>query len=256
MKNLFISIVCFLAISSSALATNYAGLDTNKTDASGKKQGLWKEIINGVDWYGNYYNDFKNGTWVSFHSGTETIMISKLESYINGIKTGPYVETDRSGYITKSGNYVNDTLDGPSIVYINGSHAKSESNYNHGKLNGLRKLYNQENFKVQEEGSFINNQRDGLTKWYYNEGTVSIQYIYKNGQLEGKMKTFYRNGNINSEGTYKNNELEGDYFEYYENGKPKNVGKYLKGKKEGVWKEYDETGKTKQVKYKNDVVAK
>lgn len=255
MKTFFLCFFCSTAITASA--TNYFETDTNKTDASGKKQGLWKEIINGVEWFGAYNNDLKNGTWVSYHSGMDAPLVNQMDSYINGRKNGASFETDRSGYIVKQETYLNDTLDGISIIYYNGSHAKSEAIYRHGKLNGKRKLYNQENFKVQEEGDFINNQRDGLARWFYNDGTtVSIEYNYKNGMLEGKMKAFFRNGNTNAEGTYKNNELEGDYFEYYEDGKPKNIGKYSKGKKEGVWKEYDENGKMKQVKYKNDSAAK
>lgn len=254
MKSVFVSMYCFAAISASAL--NFANGDTSKTDAAGKKQGLWKEIINGLEWYGNYYNDQKNGSWVSYHPSTDPPLISRTDSYINGRKNGPGTETDRTGYITKQENFTNDTLDGISVVYANGGHAKWVATYRNGKLNGVKKLYNQENFKIQEEGNYVNNLREGITYWYFLEGEKSIQYTYKNGLLEGKMKTFYRNGNINSEGTYKNNELEGDYFEYYEDGKPKNIGKYVKGKKEGLWKEYDENGKVKQVKYKSDVAGK
>ncbi len=248
MKHLFILTACYFTITSSTLATTLNSSDTSKTDALGKKQGLWKEIINGVDWYGNYLNNQKNGAWVNYHPGTTPPVVSQLESYVEGEKNGISLETDRVGYIIKQEYYANDTLNGIVSVYTNGNQLRSETTYVDGKLNGIKRLYNQENLKVQEEGMWVNNLREGLTKWYFNEGTVSIQYTYKKGILEGEMKTFFRNGNIDSKGTYKNNELEGEYVEFYEDGKPKTVGSYSKGKKTGTWKVYDENGKMKQVK--------
>ncbi len=250
MKTTFFSL--FLSASLAVSAAPFAPGDTNKIDQSGRKQGFWKEVTGGFEWYGYYSNDQKNGSWVSFHSGTNPPQVSKSESWVNGKRNGLYTETDRNGSLTLQKSYKNDSLNGVTIEYSSGARPKSETPYHSGKINGIKKLYNQENFKLQEEGLFVNNKREGLTRWYYVAGKVSIEYMYKDGNLEGPMKTYYENGNISSQGTYVNNELEGDYAEFYEDGNPKSLGKYLKGKKEGIWKEYDENGKLKNQKYKND----
>ena len=254
MRYIFITLICCISISASAI--NYSPNDTNKLDASGKKQGLWKEITEGLEWYGMYYNDTKNGVWASYHPATSPPLVNRSIGYINGKRNGLYIETDRNGFITMQEFYKNDSLEGMVVVFASGGKPKSEASFHNGKLNGTKKLYNSENFKLQEEGVYVNGKREGVAKWYYTEGKVSVEYTYKNGDLEGKMKTYYKNGNISAEGTYVHNEFEGDYFEYYENGNVKCSGKYIKGKKEGIWKEYDENEKMKQVKYKNGEVKK
>lgn len=254
MKRTFFTLLCSAALTASAL--NYAPGDTNKMDATGKKLGLWKEIREGFEWYGLYVNNQKSGTWVNYHPGTTPLLVNKTESWIGGKKNGLSLELDRTGYLVSQKFYKNDSLDGVSTEFAGGAKPKSELTWHGGKLNGIKKLYNQENFKLQEEGMFVNNLREGVAKWYSLDGKIIIEYNYKHGQLEGKMKTFYKNGNSTTEGTYVNNDLEGEYFEYYEDGKPKNTGKYVKGKKEGLWKEYDEDGKMKQLKYKNDLIIK
>jgi antitoxin component YwqK of YwqJK toxin-antitoxin module len=254
MKPLFFTFMCAAALSASAF--NYAPGDTGRIDATGKKQGLWKEVRDGFEWYGMYTNDQRNGTWVNYHPGTNPNLVNKTESWVAGKRNGIYLELDRNGYLLSQKSYKNDSLDGVSTEFAGGAKPKSELTWHRGMLNGTKKLYNQENFKVQEEGQFVNGLREGIAKWYSLDGKVIIEYTYKHGQLDGKMKTYYKNGNTTTEGTYVNNDLQGEFFEYYEDGKPKNTGSYVKGKKEGMWKEYDEEGKMKQLKYKNDLPLK
>lgn len=230
--------------------------DTNTVDNRGMKQGVWREIIENNTWLGNYYNNQKSGSWMLFHPGTNPPMVKKMFTYLSDKKNGVAMEFDVNAYLIKQEFYKNDSLEGASVGYANGARIKSEIHYKSGKLNGIKKIYNLQNFKLQEEGKYINNKREGLTKWYYIDGKTNIEYNYINGNLEGAFKTYYNSGAINSEGTYKNNELEGDYSEFYENGKPKQNGKYINGKKEGLWKEYDENGKLKEIKYKNGLAKK
>ena len=73
--------------------------------------------------------------------------------------------------------------------------------------------------KLQTEGAYKNNKRDGLWTYYYEGGTKWSEAEFKDGVNEGKSVTYYENGKVRYEGLYKN------------------------GIKSGTWKFYDETGK-------------
>ena len=229
--------------------------DTNKVDAGGKKTGIWKEEANSFTYFGKYINDKKEGVWIGYHPNG---LISSIDEFKGGKKNGVSIGIDVAGFYFKKDNYTNDTLDGPSILFShsNGAKVQMEVTYKMGKVNGLKKVYYPEG-SLQEEGNFINNLRDGVSKWYTQDRHLSIEYTYKKGDLNGIQKTFHTNGNIASEGNMINNLEEGEYVEYFQNGKLKLIGKYVYGKKEGVWNEYNEDGKViKAEKYKNNELKK
>jgi antitoxin component YwqK of YwqJK toxin-antitoxin module len=75
------------------------------------------------------------------------------------------------------------------------------------------------NKKIQYEGEFDNNQRNG--KWIY----------------------WYDNGNKWSEGFLKKEINDGKRTVWYENGQKRYEGTYKDGKEVGKWEFFDETGK-------------
>jgi|SRR3954466_742125 antitoxin component YwqK of YwqJK toxin-antitoxin module len=251
-----ILIFVFIAVSLVTTASQkFVVGDTNKTDASGKKTGIWKEAANTYTFFGMYKNDKKEGVWIGYHPNG---LVSSIDEYKDGKRNGVSIGIDVAGFYFRKDNYTNDTLDGPSILYAhsNGAKVQQEVTYKMGKINGLKKVYYPEG-AIQEEGYFIDNLRNGVSKWYTQEHTLSIEYTYKMGNLEGIQKSYHTNGNIASEGSMMNNLEEGEYAEYFQNGKLKVLGKYVHGKKEGTWKEYNEDGKIiKTENYKNNELKK
>jgi antitoxin component YwqK of YwqJK toxin-antitoxin module len=57
--------------------------------------------------------------------------------------------------------------------------------YVSGKLEGTVRIF-YENSKLMEESLYKNGLRDGVSKWYDQEGNLTIQYEYKNGELVKK----------------------------------------------------------------------
>jgi antitoxin component YwqK of YwqJK toxin-antitoxin module len=129
---------------------------------------------------------------------------------------------------------------------------KDETNYKQGKLNGVKKVYYTNEAKsyapnvtnIQEETFYINDLREGVTKWYSKNDKLAVEYNYHNGLLEGVQKTYFDDGkNVQIEELYKNN-IPIEYKEYYRSGKIKTEGKYnSNGQKHGEWKNYSEDGK-------------
>ncbi len=255
MKKLFFALLLISTFSMSAAITNKLVADTNKTDAQGKKTGIWKEKKDMFTYYGTYKNGSREGLWVGYHPNG---IISSLEEYQAGKKNGYSIGIDVAGFYNRKETYVNDTLNGTSLIYTNAGAPKihSQTDYKMGKLNGLKKIYYPDG-GLQEEGYFVNNMRHGISRWYTTDGKLSIEYNYKYGNLDGIQKSFFPNGNTSSEVTSVNNLEEGEYTEYFERGKVKVSGKYVHGKKEGTWKEFDEEGNVvKTEKYKNDALVK
>lgn len=253
-KGIFVFVFFITSLMAEASIMRIAG-DTNKVDAGGKKTGIWKEEMNSFTYFGNYINNKKEGVWIGYHPNG---LISSIDEYKGGKRNGVSIGIDVAGFYYKKDTYTNDTLDGPSILFShsNGAKVQLEATYKMGKINGLKKVYYPEG-ALQEEGYFIDNLRDGVSKWYTQDHHLSIEYTYLKGNLNGVQKTYYSNGNIASEGNMLNNLEEGEYVEYFQNGKLKLIGKYVHGMKEGVWKEYDEDGKIiKTEKYKNNELKK
>jgi antitoxin component YwqK of YwqJK toxin-antitoxin module len=250
----------------------------NKTDSKNLKQGNWEESVSGSNAKGTYKDNNKEGIWVTYNGKS---IITKIESYKTGKKEGVSIITDENGYYKGEANYKNDILDGVQRSFATGGRLLNESYYTKGVLNGPKKSYYESTSKIQEEGNYINGERDGVTKWYNTDGKILAEFIYKNGKFEGINKTYYASGNIKSEEPYMNNVENGVYKEYFDTtlvankaktpdptikktsgiiedaGKLKITGNYANGKKEGKWLEYDVKGiLVKTTIFKNGVEKK
>ena len=84
------------------------------------------------------------------------------------------------------------------------------------------------------EGDYLNGQRNGKGKEYYNNGKLKFEGEY----LKGKKW----NGigyDINNHKVYELKNGSGYIKEYYADGKLKIEGEYLNGERNGKFKEYD-----------------
>tara|TARA_Y100001934_G_C12377213_1_gene789924 strand:- start:2461 stop:3369 length:909 start_codon:yes stop_codon:yes gene_type:complete len=77
-----------------------------------------------------------------------------------------------------------------------------------------------------EEGTFLNNKKEGKWIFYYRNGNPKHILYYENGVPDGQATFFYKNGKIRETGTWRNNRWVGEYKQYYENGNPKNHFNY------------------------------
>tara|TARA_B100000902_G_scaffold332536_1_gene330535 strand:+ start:92 stop:724 length:633 start_codon:yes stop_codon:yes gene_type:complete len=153
--------------------------------------------------------------------------LEKEISYKNGLKHGP-----AKGYF----------LDG-SLHY--------EWNYVKGKyrIQGIhREWWGTDDGKGQcclrFEGNYENGYREGLWKWWYQNGQLMEEgkYAHRNGMgnREGLWKEYYKDGTLKSEGEYM----------YFTSNAAKSFVRH------NIWKEYDETGNLisqKTYEYGNEI---
>jgi antitoxin component YwqK of YwqJK toxin-antitoxin module len=85
---------------------------------------------------------------------------------------------------------------------------------------------------------------------YYENKQKKIEGKYKDEQRDGLWRAWYKNGTIWSEGEYKDGKRNGIGFSYHENGKIYIEGKYQDDIRVGAWRFYDTTGLlTKEVNF-------
>lgn len=185
-------------------------------DEAGKKQGVWQEYYdNGrLRAEGNYDNNVRVGKWIYYYENGKVEQtgfydnsgqfsgewkwffpngnIRIAEKYFEGELEGDYIEYDKNNNVMVQGEYVNGNKEGDWITNVNG---------------------------YIEQGTYLDNVKDGLWKYYYVADTIYFEGRFIDGNADGRHTWYYRNGNISK------------------------TGDYTMSLKQGYWKYYDETGK-------------
>ena len=130
----------------------------------------------------------KTGTWIEYHSA-KNLIVKNITNYVDGMKNGLWMSVGKNNRVEAYGYYANDLKDGIWLTY-NYSRRELEEHYKNGKLNGKRlTFYNTgKDGVVKEEAEFKNGVQDGTYKYYLEDGTVSIEYIYENGKIAKRLK--------------------------------------------------------------------
>lgn len=189
------------------------------------------------------------------------------EGYMrDGKPDGHWKTYFENGTLKSEGNRKNFNLDSTWNFYSDSGQIIMKINYLDGKKNGIRTTYQED--EIVEE-NFIDDIKQGYTKYYYPDGklwkemnfidgleegtgkefaaddgrvikliqykkgyTVDIEHINKIDKArmkQGKWKYFYPNGNISLEGDYKNDLKHGYFKEFSENGNLLKTSKYIDG---------------------------
>lgn len=200
--------------------------EINKTDANGKKHGLWR---------GTYEESKRPKYEGTFDHGKET----GIFKFFDDTKAGTVIATrdfDRqpgAAYTTfydqhnnkvSEGNVVNKQYDGVWTYYHRNSKVvMTTENYKAGKLEGVRSVY-------------------------YMDGKIAEETTYKNGVKDGPYKKYAENGMVLEEATFKNGQYHGRAIYRDIKGKILAEGEFKEGAKNGMWT-ITEDGKTRQQKY-------
>jgi antitoxin component YwqK of YwqJK toxin-antitoxin module len=130
---------------------------------------------------GTYREGRREGTWIEYHPNGR---VSTITGYVGGKKEGLYMAFNEHGSTLVTCTYHNNMRHGVYKTW-SGSVLKEIKNYNSDKLEGITKSYYDDG-TLQEEGQFINGQREGISRWYDSKGKLSIEYEYRNGELVKK----------------------------------------------------------------------
>ncbi|MBN2172629.1 MAG: hypothetical protein JW731_00765 [Bacteroidales bacterium] len=88
---------------------------------------------------------------------------------------------------------------------------------------------------------------------YYENGNKRMEGSYQNNERTGKWSYWYQDGTIWSEGVYKDGVENGLKTVYHENGQKYYEGLLVDGKRTGLWNFWDKNGiLIKEINYNNN----
>ncbi len=185
------------------------------TDASGLRQGLWKEYYETGELKskGYYKNSSMINQWKFYFENQEIEIIGKYNN--KGKKIGEWQWFYPNGELLMLENWRNGELDGEFFEYGEEGDTITAGNY----------------YMDEEDGD-----------WYYNNRGMIEKGAYYEGMRTGKWMVWYPDGKVAFDMNFDQDLYDGKYTAYWENGRVKVEGKYEAGIPIGVWLQYDEEG--------------
>ncbi|KAF0195314.1 MAG: hypothetical protein FD166_3030 [Bacteroidetes bacterium] len=217
MKNIAILFSVFIIFLGNTYAQSTDGIAvTNKTDAQGRKQGIWKKSDKEgrLLYSGSFTDDKPTGHFIYY----DTTGAVKAESEFseNGTKsmtTAFY----RNGVKMSEGLYVNEKREGTWKFYNEEGVLISEENYRNGQAEGTWKTFYANN-AILEEINYHSGIKEGIWKQYFYDGPVKLNALYKAGKLEGLATFYHSNGRVMVSGPYVNNLKDGVWMHLNDKG--------------------------------------
>ena len=128
---------------------------------------------------GELYQGKLSGTWLKYHKDNQ--YIETLSTFVDGKRSGIYMEFNELGRIKRQAHYLNDQLHGQEIVYSRNTRKEKEAHYKNGKLDGKYKEFDlKEN--LTKEIEYMDGQLHGKYRYYNDEGKMTVEYVYENGE--------------------------------------------------------------------------
>jgi antitoxin component YwqK of YwqJK toxin-antitoxin module len=208
--------------------------ETNKMDAKGLKDGLWKGVYEPSKrprYEGTFSHGKETGTFKFFddtHAGT-LIATREFNPKDNSCYTIFYNQKNNK---VSEGKVVNKIYEGEWKYYHEDSPAiMTKETYKKGKLEGKRTVYFKDG-KVAEEVNYSNDLREGVYKKLTEKGILLEETNYAKGQFHGQATFRDPENNIVAEGRFKEGKKVG-IWKFYEMGKlvsEENMSKQKKSK--------------------------
>ncbi len=172
---------------------------------------------------------------------------------VNGKPDGYWKTYYVNSVIKSEGNRKNHLLDSVWVFYSEVGDTLEKINYVMGKKNGYSYKYSSLEQKntgkkniVKSKELYVNDSKEGLSFYYYPEGSIHEIINYKNNKRNGNGKEYDKQGVPITLYVFYN-----DYIT-----DKQNINRTVNGSKVGIWKDFYEDGKLKTEKeYKSDQLS-
>lgn len=203
-----------------------AGKDYNVKDTKGKKQG----------------------PWIRIHQGTKNLYYRG--QFKDNVPTGVFEFYYETGELYSKVDHVQDTTINDVILYHpDGTTMMSQGRYLGLKVDGLWKRRKQGLWKFYDEQGTLRTEENyhhdvlmGQSKHFHPDGAPLSDHLYVDGKKQGPFTEWFDNGKIKATGSYVNDQLDGSFVLYRATGKKEAEGKYANGLKTGRWISYTSNG--------------
>ena len=211
------------------IVLNCSGLNAqekiNTFDENGKRTGVWKKYYNNNRI--RYHGQFEAGKEVGvfkFYSALNSDHPVAIKVYDGDSSLVNVKFYSVKGVLESEGAMENKNRTGKWMYYHkDGKTIIAEEMYQQEELNGESRTF-YENGKITEILNYKNGKLHGKVMRYSEEGTLLDDLLYAEGKMHGLAKYYNTKGELIYTGNYENDEKVGKW-EYFENGKPENVNK-------------------------------
>jgi antitoxin component YwqK of YwqJK toxin-antitoxin module len=206
------------------LSTIAFAQETNKLDAQGKKDGLWKGVYEESK-RPRYEGTFSHGKEVGTFKFFDDTKVGTV------VATREFSDKDNSCY---------------TIFYNQKKNKVSEGKVVNKLFEGEWKYYHEDSDKIMTLENYVNGKLNGVRKVFYKDGKIAEETTYKMDIKNGSYKKYAADGIVFEESNYKNGQLDGPAIFRNDKNVVASKGVFKNGKKEGIW-EFNNNGKiTKQ----------
>lgn len=123
-------------------------------------------------------NGRKTGMWIQYGPEGDILLINH---YVDGDMEGVALRMSFRNQVDLRSNYRRGKLNGPYTLYKFGK-VVEERQYKDGLLDGPYKIYNDRTFTLKQEMNYKADKLDGYFRYYNEDGTVTLEYVYKDGE--------------------------------------------------------------------------
>lgn len=223
----------FVTLLLSLFYTALSGQDTiNQMNAHGQRQGYWqkRDATGAMVYEGHFQDGVPNGTFKYYYPDGKLKTLSIISA---------------EGIVAKT------------VSYYNNGKKMAEGEYLHEKKEKIWFFYREEDGVLLLEECYKAGKREGISRAYYENGTVSELVTWIGGERTGPWEQYYSDGKIRLQSSYLQDEKNGLFKTFYNNGLPMISGSYVGGRMDGQWIYYDVKGKvTKKESYSNGALLK
>ncbi|MBK6904486.1 MAG: hypothetical protein IPH04_17210 [Saprospirales bacterium] len=156
-----------------------AGYTLEKIDGSAFQRAYKMEGERLIE-EGSVLDGKKNGEWVSYHSDIKGFP-KVIANYVDGKLSGPYMEINEYGQFQVVAQYRNNKLHG-RVAKFQYTRIAEELHYKEGILHGPYTAFFPNSDVKQRSAEFKNGLEDGVTRFYNEQGKITMEYQYKNGE--------------------------------------------------------------------------
>lgn len=208
------------------LITGFLGFsqEINQMDAQGKRHGAWKKNFQGTE-VPRYEGQFEHGKEIGLfkfykYIDKKGVLTATKEFHKDGSADVTFFNS--TGKVISQGKMIGKIHVGKWTYFHNNTKVvMTEENFNgKGELEGERKTY-YPNAQLAEIQQYKSGKLNGVSKMYAQDnGAIINEYTYVDGELHGPAKTYDNSGKVIAEGNYRHDKQHG-IWKYYENGELK-----------------------------------
>ena len=188
-------------------------------------------------------NGKRQGKWIKYYD-------NGVKQYEGFFKDDHPVDTmkryNNNGTLLSVLIYSEDGVEAYAYIYYDNGYLASEGNYINQQKDGLWKFYSSTNkdYLINEE-YYSENLKNGSSVTYYTNKAIAEKRFFVYGKEDGERTKYYADGSLQMKAHYENGKLNGSFESWYSNGEREFQGTYKENLREGKWLMYDEDGKVK-----------